>query len=946
MAIPGKFEAAVNPDMSADPLSFTWVDLTADTQANKATITRGRRSSGASQTEAGSLVVPLNNGSGDYTPYRAASPYHPHMRRGRVVARHSVNTGARYLALTGVAGSKASTADAASLDIVSDLAFAVQLRSPIRTPAGGFVFDTAGKWGAAGQRSWRLILGAAGAAFFQWSADGTATTGEASTSLVLPRPDAGPVTLAGEFDVNNGAAGNTLTWYLLKGTITDLLADKTAYLFGDPDINTGTTSIFSSTATLEVGDIASSGFLALPGGIERFFLRAGTLTSGTIAADADFTAEVAGTTSFADDAATPKTWTVAGGAEITDRKTTITGHLAQADGDFPGHGVAGTAQRTWQIAGPLRRMRQGTPLLKSALYRRITAPVTDTTVYGYWPLEDGKEATQAFSPIGGIPGGGVAMTLAADDTLTASSPLPNVSGGQPFGWNMRMAPVAALSTGWEASWLMNLALAPTGAEVFDQRVPTTGGTTSQWIVRFEAGNFRVVAKDNSGGNALTDATSSDARMFGQWVIVMLTVAEDGADIDWDLDIIPLDGQGTVFGDGGTLAGFSLGSPLGFGNLQTAAPGDGVSVGHFTITQGAVSGWLAPADSAYAGEPDTERVGRLFREEGVPMLVDGPLAADGSNATSIAAGAVAMGPQRPGLSLLDYLDEAAQVSGGLYGEATELLGLTYRSGVTLLNQPARITPTTEVTGPEGGGDFKPADSDQDFVNDATVTRTEGSSASFTDEESVTADGRYDRSKTINRASDSGLQSDASWWVHEATWPEERFDEIAMELAKNSGTLIDTWFDVSMGDRLEIAQASLPDVVAERPVSQLIDGWTMEVSPHLFTVRAATRPAGPFEVGVLDDADRGKLDTAGSTLSTGIDDNDTSLSVATTLGPLWDPADAEDGFDIDIGGEQVTVTDISGSSSPQTFTVTRSVNGVVKSHSSGAAVSLWRPTVLAP
>jgi hypothetical protein len=38
----------------------------------------------------------------------------------------------------------------------------------------------------------------------------------------------------------------------------------------------------------------------------------------------------------------------------------------------------------------------------------------------------------------------------------------------------------------------------------------------------------------------------------------------------------------------------------------------------------------------------------------------------------------------------------------------------------------------------------------------------------------------------------------------------------------------------------------------------------------------------------------------------------------------------------------VTAISGSSSPQTFTVTRSVNGVVKAQSSGAAVALFQPS----
>lgn len=42
--------------------------------------------------------------------------------------------------------------------------------------------------------------------------------------------------------------------------------------------------------------------------------------------------------------------------------------------------------------------------------------------------------------------------------------------------------------------------------------------------------------------------------------------------------------------------------------------------------------------------------------------------------------------------------------------------------------------------------------------------------------------------------------------------------------------------------------------------------------------------------------------------------------------------------------MTVTAVSGASSPQTFTVTRSVNAVVKAHSSAADVRLAQPMIL--
>lgn len=52
-----------------------------------------------------------------------------------------------------------------------------------------------------------------------------------------------------------------------------------------------------------------------------------------------------------------------------------------------------------------------------------------------------------------------------------------------------------------------------------------------------------------------------------------------------------------------------------------------------------------------------------------------------------------------------------------------------------------------------------------------------------------------------------------------------------------------------------------------------------------------------------------------------------------------------IDLSIGGEVVRATSISGSSSPQTFRVTRSINTVTKTQTAGTAVSLAQPMILA-
>jgi hypothetical protein len=75
-------------------------------------------------------------------------------------------------------------------------------------------------------------------------------------------------------------------------------------------------------------------------------------------------------------------------------------------------------------------------------------------------------------------------------------------------------------------------------------------------------------------------------------------------------------------------------------------------------------------------------------------------------------------------------------------------------------------------------------------------------------------------------------------------------------------------------------------------------------------------------------------------------DTSLSVATSQGPLWTTDSGDLPLDIESAGVVLRVTAISGTSSPQTFTVTQTpVNGVVKTIPSGSAVRLFQPMIWA-
>ncbi len=133
--------------------------------------------------------------------------------------------------------------------------------------------------------------------------------------------------------------------------------------------------------------------------------------------------------------------------------------------------------------------------------------------------------------------------------------------------------------------------------------------------------------------------------------------------------------------------------------------------------------------------------------------------------------------------------------------------------------------------------------------------------------------------------------------------------------------------------------------------IIEGKSERVDLLTWTAELNTSPARPYTVLQLDDPLYGRISLGESTLNAAVNTTATSLTIGitdTAMGVLWTTTDVP--FDIDIGGERMTVTAVSGTSSPQTFTVTRSINGVVKSHAADTPtarvlVTLWRPPVLA-
>jgi hypothetical protein len=159
-------------------------------------------------------------------------------------------------------------------------------------------------------------------------------------------------------------------------------------------------------------------------------------------------------------------------------------------------------------------------------------------------------------------------------------------------------------------------------------------------------------------------------------------------------------------------------------------------------------------------------------------------------------------------------------------------------------------------------------------------------------------------------------------------------------------------MQLGERIDITNVT--SVRSQQPtgtVSLGLLGWTQSIDQFRWDVVANCAPYEPWRVATLAAASgdtseyvlRAGPVEGGTKLAAAASVGATSLSVATTLGPLW-TTDADDfPVQIEVAGIPVTVTAVSGASSPQTFTVTGST--VTKALPSGSEVALWRPTVLA-
>jgi len=579
-----------------------------------------------------------------------------------------------------------------------------------------------------------------------------------------------------------------------------------------------------------------------------------------------------------------------------------------------------TGANAWapiQAGGVLRRLRQGQGQLQSALRRQLAA----YSPTGFWPLEDGPGSTSFASAITGLQPATFSMvTPGTDNSLAGAALSPTFD--DPFSSITANTPRSpSPNTGFAVMWLMKMQSLP-ASNTLVARIKVNG-RYSKWEIAMTPTGTVVRAYE---GDETTPGVDSSA-LYGTnvnplgWFACQLEVANSGGINTWAF-ITHQVGDNTYYSQSSSYLSGAVPtcSSVRLGGSQL----DGCAFSMLWIgpdTLPFVADSFSLVSSGYAGEKAAVRAARVATEARVPLIIE-------------PGDSEAMGAQKEATAL-----EALRSC-----EITDY-GILYETGSGLGFRPrvARYNPSTFLTLSLVAGHLalppEPTYDDQKLRNVWTVTRIGGSSATVVDDTSVALEGEIAGSDTVNTQTDDVLPNHAGWRTYLGVQDQLRWPSITLDFARNPG-LLAYWRARRYGFRFKVA-TGLPQVAGAEP-DVIAEGYQATLHPDGWQVTLNCSGAAPWDVSVLESATSPvRLDTAGTQLTSGVNSTATSWPVTVTTGPIWNTA-ATFPILMMCEGELISVSAISGAGPGQTFTVTRSVNGVVKSHLAAAPVSLAYPS----
>lgn len=343
--------------------------------------------------------------------------------------------------------------------------------------------------------------------------------------------------------------------------------------------------------------------------------------------------------------------------------------------------------------------------------------------------------------------------------------------------------------------------------------------------------------------------------------------------------------------------------------------------------------ITEAVQGYAGELAGERISR------VAGLADIGLTIVGDPADTAGMGVQFADPS------LSQIRDAEATDLGILSEPRDALELLYRTRASQYNQTPKLT--LDYSAHQVSPPFEPVDDDAALRNDVTLSRRNGDSYRLTRTTgalSILAPpagvGPYPDEVTVNCETDAQLPVYAGWFLNLGTLDALRFPTLTVNMSNPDAPALAAVMSVDVGDLIRVT--NLVALGIYDTLDLIVLGYDETIGAVIHEITFKLMPAAmynPAVYGTSAAVGTSRYDTYSSALTAGINSTATSLSVSSDR-TLWTNAAASFPFDIMVGGERITVQNITGGTSPQTFSpVVRSVNGVVKSHLSGADVRLF-------
>jgi hypothetical protein len=877
-----------------------WTEVTVR-ESSSVTLSRGSED-GVQAVTPSWCSLTLDDTAGDLSPRNPLGAYYGVIGRNTPI-RIGIERDTSQLLLDGYA-STITTPDHASLEL-PDFYFELNFESD--DVAGPVIL--AHKWDEdTNNRTWKLVM-TSGSLVLLISTDGVNEYYFPSTERLRAIPGGRTIILC------NYESSTGTTYFYVKQT------ESGSWVQLGSGLTYGTTlTPYNGTAPLVIGQKVPAGEESL-GSFVQVALKINSAclydTTPTVQAWPIMAAIPAGAASFVD--STGKTWTLTGDAEVTDVDWEFFGEVPSwpRSVDYSGN----DATVAVKAAGILRRIQSAKDSITSALRRAATVNADDDSVLAYWPCEDGV-LSEVLTAVKGVPATySGAPGFEQCTSFACSDPLPTwasstFSGKVPF---------------YTASGLITV------RALLD--IPSGGVTSGSSLLTLHltGGISAIRAWYSSGGGLALTAYDLDGSILASSTITSFNVDDSRFQIGLSIDSVTTPGTAictlSVYKVGDSTGTYITHNFTGYVYRVTSVElnrgkyiSQAMGGGHIIVRKDSPTIFdLITAVNAHDGEQTSYRFQRLCYENNIPYR----------NVSQGYADAIRSGEQKTD-SLISLLEDVASSDGAILSDDDfPRLGLKFRQRSTLWSQVPAVTIDYAT---DALSDIKPVDDDMLTANDVTVTRRDSASyrsvretGTMSVENFPKGIGRYDPGSTeLSLSEDVMAQWHSEWMLHIGTWDEPRYPTIGIIGEMLSTAQLTAMTKLRVGDLIVIK--NIPDVYGD--VKLLVNGISQTLNQFGRRWVLNTSPGSPHNVARYGIT---RYDTVSSTLGSPITASATSLSVVES-GTLWTTTPARFPLDIRVGPEVMTVTAITGTTSPQTFTVVRGINGLTIAHAAGASVKL--------